>query len=420
MDSSEFARWFRAASAYIREHRFKTFIVVLNSTVLRSPQLTNLVQDLALLNVLEVRVLLLLELERTPDDGIVTQSELLANIDAARTVVHRLETLFNVGVPASRFRHRHIPIVSGNFVSARPLGVIMGVDRDFAGSVRRIHDGEVMRLLEMGTIVAIPPFGHSTTGKTYQLQPQELILAFSKSLKPSKVVVFHTPDFTVADFPEDNTDLTTSQLAAHIDDTNPPAHIREWLETLAACCGGGVARCHVVSYRDDGALLQELFTTEGSGVQISDGPYRLIRRATAEDVTSIVELLRPLEREGVLVSRNRNLLLASIDSFWVAELDDTIVGSVCLYGMHDGIQEIGSLATAPGQRNLRLGHELLNRAETDARQRGAHSTMVRTTQATDWFIENGYVDTEVTEIPTSAQRGHDRTRSPKLLIKSLK
>lgn len=419
MNSRQFAHWFRASSPYIREHRNKTFLIVLKAAVLRSPLLANIVQDLALLNVLEIRLILILEPESASTNPIVTETEMIGDLETARDIMHHLESLFNTGIPASQFRHRHVPVVSGNFVSARPLGVIDGVDHDFAGSVRRVHHDEVKELLDLGHVVLVPPFGYSTTGKTYQVKPHELILAFATSLEPAKVIVFQEPEIIDSDLAATTSNLTTVQLGEVLANDQIPTHIQEWLETLISCCRAGVPRCHIVSHQDDGALLQELFTPDGSGLQISDTPYRLIRRASTEDVSSIIELLKPFEEDGSLVKRNRNLLLASINSFFVAELDDTIVGTVCLYEMHEGVQEIGSLATVPDHRDASLGKELLSRAEAEARKLGARCALVKTTQAVEWFIENGYMNTVVTELPRSAQRGYDKSRNPKVLIKSL-
>ena len=419
MDSHQFAHWFRASSPYIREHRYKTFVVVLSRAVLRSSQLANIVQDLALLNVLDIRLLVVLELDSISSDPVVTEAELISSLETARSVTHHLETLFMVGIPASRLRHRHIPVVSGNFLSARPRGVIQGVDHDFAGAVRRVHHEDVTGLLERGNVVLISPFGHSTTGRTYHITSHELVLALATALEPDKVIVFEQPEFVKADCAYDNSDLTTTQLTSLLQEDRFSTNARRCMETLISCCRTGVPRCHIVSFTHDGALLQELYTADGSGVQISDGPYRLIRRATAEDVTSIIELLRPFEEDGTLLSRNRNLLVASIRNFFVAEIDDTIVGTVCLYDMHDGVQEIGSLVTVPGQRNQRLGQDLLSRAESEAMKLGARTALVKTTQAIDWFIDNGYIDTAVTELPRFSQRSHDSLRNSKVLIKSL-
>ena len=163
MDSRQFAHWFRASSPYIREHRHKTFVTVLSGAVLHGSHLPSIVQDLALLNVLDIRLLLVLDSNETRTNPIVTEPELINELEVMGNVCHHLETLFTTGIPASQFRHRHIPVVSGNFVSARPLGVIKGVDCDFAGSVRRIYHQEIASLLELGNVVLVTPFGYSMT-----------------------------------------------------------------------------------------------------------------------------------------------------------------------------------------------------------------------------------------------------------------
>ena len=244
-------------------------------------------------------------------------------------------------------------------------------------------------------------------------------MALATALNPDKVIAFQDPGVLESESVIGTSDLSTEELEGLLEENRFSSKFRTALECLIACCHAGVPRCHVVSSDDDGALLQELFTPDGSGTQISEGLYRLIRRAVADDVGSIMDLLRPFEEDGSLIARNRDLLVASINNFFVAEIDDTIVGSVCLYELTEGVQEIGSLVAVPSQRNKRLGQELLSRAETEAKTLGAHTAFVKTTQTIDWIVENGYVSGYLEDLPKRVQQEFDNERNSKVLIKKL-
>ena len=162
MDSRQFAHWFRASSPYIREHRHKTFVTVLSGAVLHGSHLPSIVQDLALLNVLDIRLLLVLDSNETRTNPIVTEPELINELEVMEMFAITWNT-FHDGctrepIPTSPYSRGE-----WQFVSARPLGVIKGVDCDFAGSVRRIYHQEIASLLELGNVVLVTPFGYSMT-----------------------------------------------------------------------------------------------------------------------------------------------------------------------------------------------------------------------------------------------------------------
>jgi amino-acid N-acetyltransferase len=87
------------------------------------------------------------------------------------------------------------------------------------------------------------------------------------------------------------------------------------LRDAPAACSRGVARSHLLSFEREGALLEELFTHDGSGTLIAQNPYEQARTADIDDIASIVELIRPLEDTGALVRRSRERLEEEIGLF---------------------------------------------------------------------------------------------------------
>ena len=421
MDSADFARWFRDSTPYISAHRHRTFVVMLGGDALASPSLVNTVHDLALLQVLGVRLVVvhgvadaLADEDPAPPDGAAMEA-VVGAIGIARS---RLEALFSTGVPSSPLRATRITLASGNLVTARPAGVIDGVDRLRSGEVRRVHAAEIDRLLDNDAIVLVPPIGYSSSGAAYVLAPETLAAEVSASVGADKLIVYDEIERV-----NDADDMTPQALADALDESGFEPRTEVRLRAILQANAAGVPRCHLISYRRDGALLQELFTAEGVGTQVSKEDYRAIRPATIADVAGIVELIRPLEEQGLLVRRPRDRLEAEIGRFAVAELDGIVVGCCALFPQGDDAVELACVATHPGHRfrvgGRTLGEQVLSHAEATARADGFRRMFVLTTQAEDWFAERGFVPACIDDLPVSRQVLYNYQRNSKVMIKEL-
>lgn len=421
MDSADFARWFRDSTPYISAHRRRTFVVMLGGDALASSNLVNTVHDLALLQVLGVRLVVVhgyadgtFHADTAPP-GEAGMNALVGAIGLARS---RLEALFSTGVPSSPLRASRITLASGNLVTARPAGVIDGVDRLWTGRVRRVHGEEITRLLDAGAIVLVPPIGYSSSGAAFVLGPETLAAEVAASVGADKLIVHD-----VIERVNDADDMTPEALADALAEGGFEPRTEVRLRAILQANEAGVPRCHLISYRVDGALLQELFTAEGVGTQVSKEDYRAIRPATIADVAGIVELIRPLEEQGLLVRRPRDRLEAEIGRFAVAELDGIVVGCCALFPQGDDAVELACVATHPGHRfrvgGRTLGEQVLSHAEATARADGFRRMFVLTTQAEDWFAERGFVPACIDDLPVSRQVLYNYQRNSKVMIKEL-
>lgn len=406
--SDTYARWFRASTPYIRAHRGRTFVVMLGADALACDNLVNIVHDLALLTVLGVRPVVVhgpTTEVRAPLDAAalgVTQRD----SNAARA---RLEALFTTGIPQSPLRNRHIAVVSGNLVTAQPLGVVGGVDQLGAGKPRRVQADVLRNLLDAGNVVLLPPMGYSPAGAAYFIEPETLAVKVATDLPADKLIVYHTASRIA-----DRGDFTTRDLEGLRAERAYDAVTERRLAALTDACLGGIERAHLVGFDDDGVLLEELFTAEGAGTQVSDGDYRVIRRATAEDVGAIVELIRPLEDAGVLVRRSRDRVEREIDDYFVAELDGALNGCCALSSLGDGDAELACLVGGGA-----VGRRLLAAVEDAARRASVTRLFALTTVATDWFLEHGFTIGTVAELPADRRRLYSYERNAKVLTKAL-
>ena len=404
--TNEYAQWFRASSPYIRAHRGKTFVVVLGEDAQGAETFPAIVHDLALLHVLGVRLILVHEVADayTPIDE--ARHRALTSAIAAQRI--RLEALFSTGIPQSALRNSHISLVSGNLLTAKPKGIIDGIDYGRAGQTRRIHVDVVKNLLGNDQVVLASPIGYSPSGESFCLDALDLAVDLATAANAEKLIAYHAVGRLF-----EQGDLTTTALASLLDGSVPAQAARR-LSALRAACLRGVPRAHLVSFADDGDLLTELFTPEGVGTQISDADYRAIRPATSVDIGAITELIRPLEADGSLVERPRSQLEREIDNFLVAELDGILIGCCALYRHSDSTAEIACLVG--GQS---VGDHLLRAVEAKARDDGFERIIALTTRAMAWFIERGFVDGSVGDLPVTKKALYNYQRNSRVLIKTL-
>ena len=407
-----YAQWFRAASPYIRAHRGRTFVVMLGADALAGANLPNIAADLALLHVLDVRLVIVYGAESLPDCPAVpiAPAELAAIESAAAQARARLEALFAAGIPRSPLRNRHVPLVGGNLVAAQPAGVVGGVDQQAAGRIRSVHVQAIRALLDAGNVVALGPIGYGVGG-TYAIGPAPLAARAAVDLGAEKLVVYDRAVRIAG-----RSDLTSRELAALRAEGSeaPDLPSAARLDALAAACRGGVPRAHLIGFDEDGALLRELFSAEGVGTQVSDGDYRVVRAATAEDVEAVAALIRPLEESGALVRRSRTRLAEDIRHFVVAELDGVPTGCCALLPLAADAAEVACLAGGGA-----AGPLLLEAAENMARTNGRRRLFALTTQAEDWFLEHGFRATTAASLPAGRKARYNYERNAKVLLKEL-
>ena len=443
-DSAAYARWFRASTPYISKHRGKTFVVMLGGDAIEHANLVNIIHDLALLSVLGVRLVLVHGARPQIDRALaarnqvsdyaghrrITDTAAMETVEAIVGAVRSaLEGWFSTGIPNTPLHKTNVLVLSGNLVAATPLGVIDGVDHRHTGRARRVDAQSIAQLLDSGALVLISPVAHSPSGQAFNLSAEELAADVATSMNADKFIVLDRTGrlgpqvATGAD--QAYSELTPRDVVALLSRTELDPVTRLRVTELLRSVRAGVPRAHLVSYVDDGALLEELFTAGGSGTQISEHEFRHIRPAGIEDVAGIAELIRPLEAEGALVTRPRERLEQEVDHFLVAELDDIIVGCCAVYPCAVGkMAELAGLATHPAYRNSSaaghsLGDRLLRKVESQVLDAGMDTLFALTTQARDWFLERGFDDADITDLPQAQQQIYNHQRGSRVVLKRL-
>lgn len=432
-DYPAFVRWMREASPYLRAHRGETFVVHLGGDVVDGPAFAQVVQDLALLTGIGVKLVVVHgarpQVEaRLAAAGIatsmagdlrVTDSTALAEVkQAVATVRYAIEAQFAHATGQRLPGGSGVRILGGNFVVARPAGVVGGVDLQFTGELRRIDRDGLRAQLALADLVLLSPLGHSPTGELFSLNALELATAVAGELSAGKLILFTREPEVRNDAGRTLRQLTPQDLREGGPVTGPPPPV---IAAALRACKLGVGRVHLVSGVEDGALLLELFTRDGVGTMFSNAPFDQIRRATIDDVGGILDLIEPLEAAGVLVKRSREKLEREIDHFVLLLRDGLTVACGAVYPYPaEGMAELACIAVHPDYRRGGFGASLVAALERRAAELGIGKVFVLTTQATHWFQEHGFGREALERLPMARQLLYNYQRNSQVLVKELR
>lgn len=85
-------------------------------------------------------------------------------------------------------------------------------------------------------------------------------------------------------------------------------------------------------------------------------------QASEEHVDDILAILSPYVRSGIVLPREKNEILSSINDFFVADINGFIVGCIAIKDYSEGLFEIRSLAVAIEHNNKGIGKKLISMA----------------------------------------------------------
>ena len=426
--------WFRHSSPFIHAHRGRTFVVSVGGEALTEGTAAGLVHDLALLSGLGIRLVVVPGARPQIEERLnhqnatiryvnglrVTDAEALACVrDAVGSVRLELEALFSMGLANSPMAGLRLQVASGNFVTARPLGVRDGVDYLQTGEVRRIDTTAIRQRLDDGAVVLLSPLGVSPTGEQFNLYAEDVAVAAARGLQADKLLFLHEGEGLVDADRTPIGELTVEQARDWLEGrASMDSPVIAQLARAVAACRGGVPRVHLLPRALDGAILGELFSRDGVGTLVTPRAFERLRTAGVEDINGILALIAPLEADGTLVRRTRERLETEIGEFTVMEREGTVVACAALHPIPDtDAAEIACLVVHPDYRGGQRGRQLLRRLEEDARAAGRKRLFVLTTRTAHWFQEQGFAPAQVDALPASRQAFYNLGRGSRVLTK---
>ena len=440
-----FVPWFRSVAPYIHLHRGKTFVVAIAGEAIAAGKLSGIAQDLALIQSMGVKVVLVHGFRPQVNEqlkakghqprfagGLRITDEVALDCaqEAAGQIRYEIEAAFSQGLPNTPMAGSTVRVLSGNFISARPVGIVDGVDFQHSGVVRKVDTAGIQRTLDFGAMVLLSPFGFSPTGEAFNLTMEEVATSVAIALQSDKLIFLtETPGIRIRPGEpegEDNPIDTELPLAAadKLLSELPPAVLPTdtafYLQHCVKACKGGVERSHILGFATDGALLLEVYVHDGIGTMVVDEKLESLREASGDDVADILKLIEPFEKDGTLVKRSRTEIERDVGNYTILEHDGVIFACAALYPYPENRSaEMAALTVSPDSQGQGDGERVLKRIEQRARAMGLDSIFVLTTRTMHWFLKRGFVQADPEQLPEARRRQYNWDRKSQVLVKKL-
>jgi amino-acid N-acetyltransferase len=440
-----FVPWFRSVAPYIHMHRGKTFVVGMAGEAIAAGKLQHIAQDLALIQSMGVKIVLVHGFRPQVNEQLkakghaaryshgmrITDEVALDSAqEAAGQLRYEIEAAFSQGLPNTPMAGSTVRVISGNFITARPVGIVDGIDFQHSGLVRKVDVAGIMRTLDMGAMVLVSPFGFSPTGEAFNLTMEEVATSIAIALQADKLIFLsEIPGVRVKALEpesEDNpidTELplaAAEQLLASLPGATQPTDTAFYLQHCVKACKAGVERSHIIPFATDGSLLLEVYVHDGIGTMVIDEKLESLREATADDVGGILQLIEPFEKDGTLVKRGRTEIERDVANYTIIEHDGVIFACAALYPYPESkTGEMAALTVSPQSQGQGDGEKILKRVEQRARAMGLESIFVLTTRTMHWFLKRGFVQVDAEWLPEARKRKYNWDRKSMVFVRKL-
>jgi len=422
------------------QNRFagKTIVLKIDYPILNASHFPQLLKDLAMLRSTGIEIILIpgarewidavlkeydIQSEYVAGVRIATQDSIPFIRMAAFDVANRLMTLLTAFQANA---------VIGNFIRARGIGVVDGIDFQNSGRVEKILKEPLQQILNQGMIPIFPCIGWNAAGKPYNLDSDEIALAVAEALQAEKLFFVTDSDgfmdtrFKLPAGLVKNSDGRVARLSLEEADevlilnagsSDPDL---KYLAMALAACRKGTERAHVVDGRMEGAILREIFSNLGIGTMVYGNDYEAIRSMKADDIGDVLRLMQPLMQEGILVTRTEDDLMVRQSDYVVYSIDDVVHACGALHDYGEGQGEIAAIATNPVYRHLSMGRKIVSYLIEKAERVGMARVFALTTHTFDWFEQLGFVETNLEGLPAKKRETYNHARKSRIFALDLK
>ncbi len=437
-----FVPWFRSVAPYIHKFRDQVFVIGLTGEGIAAGKLASIAQDIAMIQAMGVKIVLVHGFRPQVNEQLrlrgqearyshgmrITDSVALdCAQEAAGQLRYEIEAAFSQGLPNTPMAGARVRVISGNFITARPVGLIDGVDFMNSGLVRKVDTEGIQRSLELGALVLISPFGFSPTGEAFNLGMEDVATSVATALQSDKLIFLTEVPGIRIDASDPTSEIDTElpladakRLVARLPAAAQPTDPAFYLKHCIRACEGGVERSHIIPFALDGSLLLEIYVHDGIGTMVVDEKLESLREATIDDVGGILTVIEPFEKDGSLVKRDRTEIERDAGLYTIIEHDGVIFGCAALYPYpEERTGEMAALTVLPDTQSQGDGERLLKRIETRAKAQGLQSIFVLTTRTMHWFIKRGFQQVPADWLPEARKRKYNWDRKSQVLVKKL-
>jgi len=428
----------REVFSYVHRFAGATFVFKLEYEVTEHPLFSVLVKDLALLHGMGIRTVIIPGASGRIDEVLQRYGIRTETVDGVR--VSTPEAIPFIKMAAFDVSNRIMTLLAanganaviGNWIRARSMGVLKGVDYGSTGIVERIDTALINKILDEGLIPILPCIGWNALGNPYNVLSEELARVASAQLEAEKLFLLlnagglGSEDFTlppgIAETPEGRVsrmDISSTEEFLALNSGSDDRRLG-YLRLAAETCRAGVPRVHIVDGRVEGVVLKEIFSNLGVGTMVHGNDYDSIRSMRTGDITDVLRIMEPFVEREILIRRNSNDLEDRLGDYVVYEMDDSIHGCGALHSYPDGSAEIAGIAVDSRYDRLGIGYKIVSYLVDRAAREGFSRIFVFTTQTSDWFQRLGFTEGELESLPLEKRQSYDRGRNSRIYQKIIK
>ncbi len=428
----------REVFGYLRRYHDQVFVIKIEDALMERPLFPLLVRDIVLLHETGIRIVLVPGAKTSIDAVLDKYGVRTRTVGGVRITSSEAMPLVKLG--ASNISNALLSLLSeneahgvvGNWVRARAVGVLKGVDYKHTGRVEKINTDLMRGMLDDGLIPIVSNIGWNSVGQDYNLNSSELAVAVARALRATKLFFvgehagipvvedcrFAEPGEVAAGY-FSNLDLKEGRTLLRDFPKALSAASQELLGHALAALEGGVERVHVVGGARDGILLQEVFSSAGQGTMFYLDAYDHVHPAQAGDIPEILRIMQPYVDEGVLIQRTAEDIARDLEFYTVYKVDDVLHGCAALKPIGAGAAELLALVVDPAYANRGTGGKLANYLIQRARKTGIRKVFLLTTQTSDFFMRLGFREAPVSSLPPDRKKAWNAVRNSRVLVKKI-
>ena len=305
-----------------------------------------------------------------------------------------------------------------NAVRATEVGIISGENFLNAGRIDKIDSDTLRQLLSLGIIPIISPIAVNRKGKAFRLNSDELAAETAMVLKASKLIYMtETKGLAVGDeqaisIPLEKAEEVFENRKASLD----PRVFDKVKFAMKALRSGNTPRAHILDGREFAAILTEVFEKVGSGTMIYADEYQKIRPAAEADANIIYNLSQNSTKEQNLVQRSLEEIREKIGTYFVYEMDGSIIAFVSLLDISEGAAELASLHVQPFYQGHNVGKTMVEYVLKTAKERGYKRLFALSTKSAPFFKDIcDFEEVPPSELPAARQKKYaDSKRNSKV------
>ncbi len=382
----------RGILEYVPMFRGHVFVIAMDGSIVADENFANVLTDIAVMRSLNINVVLVhgvgVQIKALSKERKIPITDAYGEgptdrktLELAIEAVGKVSLQIVEGLTLNALR-----CAITNAVRVTPVGIVKGVDQQLTGKVEKIDLDFLRKLIAEGVIPVVTPIACDREGRSLRVNSDLLAAELAVRLQASKLIYLTPqPGLVVNGEPLMNVPVEKLEEILQKNSKAIDERLRSKARYAARTLESGTPRAHILDGRIFGGLLTEIFDKVGLGTMIHANDYQQIRPARKRDIQGIYNITKNAVKSEALKLRTRQQIERDIETFFVYEIDESIIGLASLTRLSPSVAELGSVYVQPFYHGRGVGKKLVEYASLEAAKRGYKKLVALSTQAYSFF-----------------------------------